>query len=76
MERYDYRTNDLLGAARYAAIYSDGFDGGADEPSPSELAEDEYERESSPVDPEARAVVAEVLDEVYGRAAAVADLPF
>lgn len=40
MGRYDYRTNDLLGAARYAALYFDGFDGGADEPSPSELQDE------------------------------------
>lgn len=76
MERYDYRTTDLLGAARYAAIYADGFGDTPDEPSPIELAEDEYEREFRPVDPETQAVVTEVLDEVYGRAMAVADLPF
>lgn len=64
---YDYRTNDLLGAARYAAIYFDGYDV-PDEPGAEDFDEDGL---VAP-DPE----ICAAFERVYGPARAVADLPF
>lgn len=67
MGRYDYRSTDLAGAARYAAIYFDGYDV-PDEPGAEDFDEDAL---AAP-DPEIRAA----FEEIYGPSMAVADLPF
>lgn len=70
MDLYDYRSTDLAGAAYYGRILADGFDC-LDEPSLSELADDE-----GTVLPASDAEVRAVFEEVYGPFGAVADLPF